>query len=74
MQPIVLGDVQASSPWQLSLYTKHHMAFLEGEGMNRAEKSTFVCGDVCLCMGRWKHGALPPGHGFYWPHHQQGCR
>lgn len=27
MRRIVLGGLQASSPWQLALYTKHHMAF-----------------------------------------------
>lgn len=69
MQPIVLEDLQASSPWQLSLNTKHHMAFSEGEGMNRAEKVN-LCLWWCLSslsdwsMGRWKHGVLSPGHGF----------
>lgn len=39
--------------------------------MNPAEKSTFVCGAVCLCfpwsVGRWEHGMVAPGHGFCWP-------
>lgn len=49
MQPIVLEDLQASSPWQLSLYTKHHMAFSEGEGTNLSRKVN-LCLWWCLSL------------------------
>lgn len=73
MQAVVLADLQAGSPWQLSLYTKHHMAF--GGGGNESSRKVNLCLWCCLSLlsgmcgevGTWNVGSS-----WAWP--PRGCR